>query len=262
MNFSRNRGFVSSSEQDELSRRKVAVAGVGGDGGLVAEVLARIGVGHFSIADPEAFEAENLNRQNGSSVDNLGRNKATVIAEVIRGINPNAAIDVYAEGVTADNISEFLSGAAVLVDETEFTLPALAVSLARAARAVGIPVVTGFNVGFGCQVMSFAPDGYTLERALGIDEDASLDVVAAADVPFDRWIRRLPSYVTDELVANVAGGTIPAPSVAPGVALVAGFVATEVFKLLLSRGEARVMPSALWVDALDGTFEVFQIDDR
>lgn len=99
--------------------------------------------------------------------------------------------------------------------------------------------------------MSFAPDGYTLERVLGLPEDAPLDEVGKTHVPLDRWIRRLPSYAESELVEAVSTGVIPAPSVAPGVSLVAGFVATEVFNLLVARTAPRVVPSILWADALD-----------
>jgi molybdopterin/thiamine biosynthesis adenylyltransferase len=261
MNFTRNLGFISAAEQEALGGKKVAIAGVGGDGGLVAEILARLGVRRFSLADPERFEPENLNRQNGCNSDTIGHNKAVVIGELVAGINPAAVIEIYTDGVTTDNIAEFLNDADILVDETEFTLPALAVSLARAARRLNIHTVTGFNVGFGCQVMSFAPNGYTLERLLGIDDGASLDEIANLGVPLDRWIRRLPSYVTDELVGRVAAGEIPAPSVAPGVSLVAGFVCTEVFNLLVGRTPPRVMPSMLWVDALEGAFEMFDITD-
>lgn len=145
MNFTRNVGFVSAAEQEELARKKVAIAGVGGDGGLVAEVLARLGVGHFSLADPEVFEPENLNRQNGSSVATLGHNKAAVIGDLIRGINPTAVVDVYETGVNQENISGFLDQADVLVDETEFTLPHLP-SASPARRATwaypSLPVST------------------------------------------------------------------------------------------------------------------------
>lgn len=90
MDFSRNLGFVSPCEQHQLGEALVAIAGVGGDGGLAAEMLARMGVQRFRLADPEVFSSENLNRQNGCDATTLGLNKAKVIADIIRRINPDA----------------------------------------------------------------------------------------------------------------------------------------------------------------------------
>lgn len=143
VDVSRNWGFISAEEQEVLGSVKVAVAGAGGDGGLVAEHLARLGVRHFAIADPEGFEVENANRQAGCDITTLGRNKAEVIAETICRIAPEASVDVYSDGISPACISDFVNGARVVVDETEYTRPHLSLMLARAARPAGIPIVSG-----------------------------------------------------------------------------------------------------------------------
>jgi tRNA threonylcarbamoyladenosine dehydratase len=51
MDVSRNWGFITAEEQELLGAVKIAVAGAGGDGGLVALHLARLGLRHFAIAD-------------------------------------------------------------------------------------------------------------------------------------------------------------------------------------------------------------------
>jgi molybdopterin/thiamine biosynthesis adenylyltransferase len=256
MNFARNAGFVSSKEQEVLGEALVAVAGVGGDGGLVAELLARMGVRRFRLADPEDFEAENLNRQNGCTTRTLGRNKAEVIAEVILAINPDAEVDLYTEGINAANVDTFVEGTSVVVDETEFTLHALAVMLARACRQRSITIVTGFNVGFGCLVTSFQPAAMTLEEHLGLPVEASLDEIAAMSVDLGRWVPRLPSYMHEAVFDAVARGELPAPSVAPGVALASGVVATEVFNVLTGRQAPVTAPAFIWMDALQREMEL------
>ena len=50
--FFRNGGLISETEQDILRRSSVAIAGVGGVGGLLAERLVRIGIGRIKITDP------------------------------------------------------------------------------------------------------------------------------------------------------------------------------------------------------------------
>jgi tRNA threonylcarbamoyladenosine dehydratase len=252
VNTQRNRGFVSAREQATLGAAHVAIAGVGGDGGQVAETLARLGVSSFALADPEDFEAENLNRQNTAFVDTIGRNKALVLSETVARVNPRARVDTYPEGVTSQNVARFVRSADLVIDETEYTRPEIAVRLARECRRQSVPLLTGLNVGFGCLVTSFLPaGGRTLERHLGLGEDAPLEAIAQATVPLGRWVPRLPDYVHETTLRLVEGGKIPAPSVAPGVAFVAGVVSIEAFNHLVGRRDPVLAPRCIWMDGLE-----------
>ena len=79
MPLARNLGLISDQEQQQLAESTVLVAGVGGVGGRVAETLARVGIGHLIVTDPDDFAVSNLNRQAGCTHDTIGRNKAMVI---------------------------------------------------------------------------------------------------------------------------------------------------------------------------------------
>lgn len=74
--FSRNLGWITSDEAELLKKKKVAIAGMGGVGGQYCEVLARLGISNFQLADPDSFEQVNFNRQNGSGMSTVGRKKA------------------------------------------------------------------------------------------------------------------------------------------------------------------------------------------
>jgi len=254
--FTRNLGILTAGEQHRLTQSCVAIAGVGGDGGLVAELLCRMGVGSFRLADPERFEPENLNRQNGSTVATVGRAKVDVITELLTAINPDVRVELFHEGVQPENVDRFVGGADLVIDESEYTMHEIGVCIARAARRVRVPVLTGFNVAFGTIVTSFDPDGLTLEQYLGIPDDAPLDQVAQIEVPLDRWLPRLPSYIDLTVIEAVASGERSAPSVAPGVALAAGAVTSQAFATLCGRGRRVVAPQVLWLDLLSLTFEV------
>ncbi len=249
--FSRNGGFISPREQLSIRTATVAVAGVGGDGGDVVMMLTRMGVQSFRLADPEVFEVENTNRQAGCNTTTIGRNKAEVIAEEARRINPLVHVEVYTDGISASNVEGFVDGADVVIDETEFTEHVLAVMLARACRQRNIPVVTGFNVGFGCIVTTFHPQGTTLEKYLGLKESDDLEVIASKSVNLGRWIPRLPKYAHEGVFRQVEAGEISAPSVAAGVSLVAGYVLTEVMNNLTGRQKPIYAPKALWADAME-----------
>lgn len=258
MDFSRNLGFVSPREQIQLGDALVAIAGVGGDGGLAAEMLARMGVQRFRLADPEVFSSENINRQNGCDVTTLGINKAEVIADIIRRINPNADVTVEVAGITPENVEAFVNGADLVIDETEFTQHELAVMLARASRTRSIPVLMGVNIGFGSLVTSFMPTGITVERYLGLPQTASLEEVAALSVDVTRWAPRLPAYAHESTFGLVARAEADVPSVAPGVAMAAALIATEAFNHLSGRRKPIAAPRSLWIDAMEARLSVIR----
>ena len=96
----RNIGVISDEEQKRLNRACIAVTGCGGMGGLSAEQLVRLGVGHVKIADFDKFEVHNLSRQCCSTSRNVGQNKADILAGYFKEINPESRIDSFREGVT------------------------------------------------------------------------------------------------------------------------------------------------------------------
>jgi molybdopterin/thiamine biosynthesis adenylyltransferase len=256
----RNRGIITDLQQYRLEKAVVAIAGCGGDGGQLAETLARMGVCNFRLADPEVFSVENLNRQAGCYHSTLGVNKAEVVAERIWDINPSASVKLYIDGVTESNLDLFLSGASIVADEMEYTEHRLAVMLAREARLLSIPNIMAMNVAFGCLVTSFHPNGLTVEEFLGINPDAPINEIASTPVSLDRWIPRLPGYAESDVVAKVASGEIPAPSVAVGVQLAAGYAAFEVLNYICNRRKPLAAPEVFWADAQEMSSGILTID--
>lgn len=61
--YIRNLGALTEEEYALLRSKTVFVAGCGGLGGYLIEMLLRIGVGEIRAADGDVFEASNLNRQ-------------------------------------------------------------------------------------------------------------------------------------------------------------------------------------------------------
>ena len=78
--YIRNIGALTEQECAHLRTRTVFVAGCGGLGGYLIEMLLRLGVGTIRAADGDTFEASNLNRQLLSSPSLLGMPKAEAAA--------------------------------------------------------------------------------------------------------------------------------------------------------------------------------------
>lgn len=262
LEFERNLGFLTVEEQERINNSVVSVAGAGGDGGLLALEFARLGVGEIRLADPDPFEAENINRQATCTTDTIDVNKAVAVGDYINKINPDIKVSIYTEGITADNVEDFVQGASLLVDETEFTIHAIGTMLAREARKNDIVNLQALNIGFGTQVTSYHPKGKKFEEVLGLNPDAPIDEIAEQEVPLTKWLARVPKYADLAVFEKVAKGEISAPSVAPGVAVAAGIGATQGVLHLVGEGNKRpkavFAPRVIYMDAMNPELKIIR----
>ncbi len=234
--FSRNYGFWNEEEQALLNKSKIAIAGVGGDGFQLGYKLAMMGVGSFSIADPEVFEEENSNRVMGATSSQLGHNKAEVFRDMVADMRPNATVDIYTEGITEDNITEFAEGANLVIDETELTKLELGTMLAREARRKAIPNLLVMNIGFAAIATSFSPyyGCKTFEDIMGIPKSTPLDEVADMSVDFSRCLPYIPNYGDLSTLESIKAGA-DLPSISPGVDVASALGSTETLLHLVSK---------------------------
>lgn len=102
--FDRNIGWVTVAEQQVLRGKRVAIAGMGGVGGVHLITLARLGIASFHIADFDDFGIANFNRQAGAMMSTLGKPKVEVLSGMARDVNPEADVTLFAKGVGAQNL--------------------------------------------------------------------------------------------------------------------------------------------------------------
>lgn len=133
--------LFSEKSMKKLTESKVAVAGIGGVGCIIVEMLVRNGIGSMNLADIDVFEAKNLNRQIFSSLSTLGVHKAVAGANRVKQINSDCNVKVFDKGVTLDNVESFCRGMDVILAQTD--TESSKVLLHRVAKKMKIPVVTG-----------------------------------------------------------------------------------------------------------------------
>ena len=133
--FGRNLGLVSGAEQERLRCSRVAVAGLGGVGGIHMQTLARMGIGAFNLADLDTFSLVNMNRQVGATHRTVGARKVDVMSAIARDINPDVDLAVFPEGVTRENVEAFVGNADIIVDAIDFFSMDARRLLHRTARA-------------------------------------------------------------------------------------------------------------------------------
>lgn len=248
--FIRNSGLLSDGEQELLSNTTIAIAGAGGDGGLLAERLVRFGIGKIILADPEVFEINNCNRQFAADHTSFGCNKAKVIAEYLLKINPSLKVDIYTQGVTTENVNEFVDKADVIIDEIEFSLPAVSVLLHRECRRKGKYVFMGANLGWGASISCFEPGGSTFEEQFEYNEkDATINPL--------KYLKEKPAYISDDIISEILAGNIAVPALSSSVGLVAGILSAEVIFFITGKREPVVAPSSIYVDLFDLTIQKF-----
>jgi sulfur carrier protein ThiS adenylyltransferase len=98
-----------------LNNACVGIAGAGGLGSVVAENLARAGVGKLVIADFDKIEPSNLNRQR-FSISQLGMVKVEALCQNIKGFNPFTSIVTKNGKVTESNCAEVFKGCEVVAE--------------------------------------------------------------------------------------------------------------------------------------------------
>ncbi len=170
--FARMIGILTQENLDTLGKKTVAVPGAGGAGFTHAESMVRMGIGRIKIADFDTFDPINIGRQFGATIHTVGRRKVEVLEERLKSINPALAVDPF-DGVTKENIGEFLDGVDVVCDAIDyFSVPPRRL-LHREARKRGIPIVFAGPVGFGAALFVFDPRGMSLDEYFDFREGQS-----------------------------------------------------------------------------------------
>ena len=101
---SRTLKLIGEEGLARLKASSVLIVGVGGVGSYAAEAVARAGVGCITVMDGDSVQPSNLNRQLIALTSTLGRNKADVMAERIRDINPDTKVNAIARFYEEDDL--------------------------------------------------------------------------------------------------------------------------------------------------------------
>ena len=144
--FERTALLLGEEAIETLSRKKVAIFGLGGVGSWCCEALGRAGVGQLALIDHDTVSESNLNRQLVALHSTIGQPKAAVMAARLRDINPDIKVTEYSlfyMPETADQID--LSGFDCIVDAIDTVTAKL--HLIQTAKALGVPIISSMGAG-------------------------------------------------------------------------------------------------------------------
>ena len=92
--MSRTELLLGEEKLQHLVNKNILVVGLGGVGGICAEMIARAGVGRMTIVDGDVVDLSNCNRQVAALHSTEKKMKAEVMAERLRDINPAIQLTV------------------------------------------------------------------------------------------------------------------------------------------------------------------------
>lgn len=131
---------IGGEGQRKLLDATVAIVGAGGIGSPLIQYLAAAGVGTLRIADDDVVDLSNLQRQTLYSTDAIGMPKTAEAAQAVAHLNPDVALDLFAQRIDAGNAERLIEGADVVVDGSDNFETRLLV--ADTAHRLRIPLVS------------------------------------------------------------------------------------------------------------------------
>jgi molybdopterin-synthase adenylyltransferase len=221
---------LGESGQKALLNSRVTLCGCGALGTVLANHLARAGVGMIRIIDRDFIETHNLQRQILFDEDDVASNlpKAEAAARKIRAINSSITVEPVVTDLDHTNILDLVGDADLILDgtdnfETRYLINDAAVKLDK-------PWIYGGVIGSEGQTMTIVPGKTPCLRCL----------IETAPPP-----GMTPTCET----AGVLG---------PAVAVIASFEAIEAIKLLAGKHDA-LNTHLIMVDVWDWTFRQLKV---
>ena len=144
--YARTALLLGDDAMKKLKNATVAIFGLGGVGGYVAEALARCGVGALVLVDHDTISITNLNRQLLATRSTIGMDKVEAARLRIADIDPGIRVIVRKTFFSPDTADSFdFSGYSYVVDAIDTVTGKLA--LANAAQAAGVPILSSMGTG-------------------------------------------------------------------------------------------------------------------
>ncbi|MCI7140590.1 tRNA threonylcarbamoyladenosine dehydratase [Alistipes sp.] len=139
--------LLGEEKLGRIRRAHVLVVGLGGVGAYAAEMIARAGVGRMTLADADVVNETNINRQLVALHSTVGRQKAEVLAERLRDINPAIELTVINRYIKDEETYTLLDAAPYdyVVDAIDTLSPKLALIAAALERR--LPLVSSMGAG-------------------------------------------------------------------------------------------------------------------
>ncbi len=110
---------IGITGQQLLKEAKVLVVGAGGLGNPAATYLGAMGVGHIGIIDQDTVQATNLHRQFQFIPNNIGKQKADILATQIQAQNESILVNAINQKIEPHNAAQIITMYNIVCDCTD-----------------------------------------------------------------------------------------------------------------------------------------------
>ncbi len=220
--FLRTEALIGEDSLKKLENAHVAIFGIGGVGGYVAEALARAGIGEITIVDKDTVDETNINRQIIALSSTIGRDKVEVMRERMLDINPSLKINAYKTFYLPDTADQFVLNKYDYIADAVDTVTAKLELISR-AKAQNVSIISAMGAG-----NKLSPEGFIVS-----------DIYKTTVCPLSRIMRKelkkrgidsLKVVYSKEESVNTGGITASMPYVPPVMGLI---MAGEIIKDLI-----------------------------
>ncbi len=204
--------LIGKDALEKLANSRVAVFGIGGVGGYVAEALVRSGLGTIDVIDNDTVAESNLNRQIYALHSTIGKYKVDVAKERMLDINPNITVNIYKVFYTPETSAEFdFSQYDYIVDAIDTVSGKL--ELVMQAQKANVPVISSMGAGNKMNPALFevsdiyktsvCPLAKVMRHELKKRGVKNLKVVFSKEIPIKTGEKRVPA--SNAFVPSVVG---------------------------------------------------------
>lgn len=144
--LSRTELLLTDKGMEKLKNSTVALFGVGGVGGYVAEALVRCGIGKIILTDNDCVSVSNINRQIIALHSTVGEPKVEVMKKRLLDINPELKVELHQSFYLPDNHDEYK------FDEYDYVIDCIdtvsaKIDIVLEAQKAGTPIISSMGTG-------------------------------------------------------------------------------------------------------------------
>ncbi len=202
----RNQLVISKEEQEKYRASLVGVAGLSVGSAVISSLVISGGPKRLKVADFDVLEITNLNRVHATLLD-IGSPKSEVSARRVLELDPFAEIEVFKDGVNAENIGTFILDPKldVFVDEMD-SIP-MKIEARFIAKKNKVPVVMATDNGDGI-LLDVERFDQEPERPIFHGLVEGIEKEDLKNLPFKRWLVLAtkivgPEYLTDRMRESI-----------------------------------------------------------
>ncbi|NEX22113.1 molybdopterin-synthase adenylyltransferase MoeB [Thiorhodococcus mannitoliphagus] len=165
--------------QERLRASSALIVGLGGLGSPVAMYLAAAGIGRLLLADFDAVDLSNLQRQILHTSERIGQSKVASAITSLQALNPDVELIPVKPSLTDKSLPELVGQVDIVIDGSDNFPTRFAVN--RACVTARVPLVSGAAIRMEGQVTCFSGQpGGPCYRCLYPD-DGSTDETCSAN---------------------------------------------------------------------------------